>query len=71
MQNSELRARVNVQISELRMVNFLETAEAELMDFCRMTGHRSIHELGVGNMTTIDLAVAQYAKIPHDAEFRG
>jgi glutamate synthase domain-containing protein 2 len=70
-QRSKLRKRFDIQISAQRMVNFLEATEAELTDFCRMTGHSSIHELSVADMTTTDLAVAQYAAIPHAAEYQG
>ena len=42
-----------------------------LADYCRMTGHRSIHELSTADMTTTDLALAQNTGIPHAAAYQG
>jgi glutamate synthase domain-containing protein 2 len=70
-QKTKLRERFDIQISAQRLVNFLEATEAELTDFCRMTGHSNIHELSVADMTTTDLAVAKHAEITHAAEYQG
>jgi glutamate synthase domain-containing protein 2 len=70
-QKSELRKRFDIQISAQRLQDFLAATEAELTDFCRMTGHSSIHELSIADMTTTDLALAQSTGIPHAAAYQG
>jgi glutamate synthase domain-containing protein 2 len=70
-QQSALRRRFDIQISAQRLVNFLEAAESELLDYCRMMGHRHISELNVYDMVTLDPIVAQYTGIPHAGEYRG
>ncbi len=70
-QKSELRQRFDIQTSAGRLVNFLEATEAELLDFCRMTGRRQISELNAEDMVTTDPALARYGGIAHAAEYRG
>ena len=70
-QNSELRQRFDIQISAQRLVNFLEAAEAELTDFCRMLGHRQVTELNPDDLVTLDRDLADYAGIAHAAQYRG
>lgn len=70
-QKSELRARFDAQISAGRLVNFLEATERELVDFCRMMGHRRLSDLTINDLATLDQALAEYAGIPHAAEYRG
>ncbi|MCI0394560.1 MAG: glutamate synthase-related protein [Chloroflexi bacterium] len=70
-QRSELRNRFDIQISAQRLVNFLQATETELLDFCRMMGHRHVRELNKNDLVTLDMALAQYGRIPHAAEYRG
>ena len=70
-QRSELRDRFNIQTSAQRLVNFLEAAESELKDFCRMIGHRNIADLNVNDMVTTDMALAQFGGVTHAAQYLG
>jgi glutamate synthase domain-containing protein 2 len=70
-QKSELRDRFDIEMSARRLVNFLEAAEKQLKDFCRMTGHHKLSNLNKTDLVTMDMALAQYGGIPHAAEYRG
>jgi glutamate synthase domain-containing protein 2/nitrite reductase/ring-hydroxylating ferredoxin subunit len=70
-QRSELRARFEIQTSAQRLVNFLEASEAEMTDFCRMMGHRSIDQLNIQDMITTDMALAQFGGVRHAAQYAG
>ncbi|MFQ5616202.1 MAG: glutamate synthase-related protein [Anaerolineales bacterium] len=70
-QKSELRDRFNIQMSAKRLINFLEAAETELIDFCRMMGHREIGSLNSEDLITIDMGLAEYGDVAHAAEYRG
>ena len=69
-QQSALRQRFDVQISASRMLNFLETSEKQLVDFCRMMGYSSLTDLSRDDLVTTDMALAKYAGVYHAAEFR-
>ncbi len=70
-QRDNLRARFNIEVSAKRMANFLEATETEFADFCRMMGHRSIHDLSIDDVVTLDADLAAHTIIPHAAEYRG
>jgi glutamate synthase domain-containing protein 2 len=70
-QKSELRARFDIGISAQRLVNYLEASESELMDFCRMTSHKRVADLGIEDLVTTDMALAQYGGVAHAAAYQG
>jgi glutamate synthase domain-containing protein 2 len=70
-QKSNLRDRFDIEISARRLVNFLEAAEKQLKDFCRMTGHRNLSDLTKTDLITMDMALAQYGGIRHAAQYQG
>ena len=37
----------------------------ELMDFARLTGNRSIHDLSVADMCTVNSEISQYTRVEH------
>ena len=70
-QKTELRERFDIQISGKRLLNFLEAAEAQLLDFCRMLGHPKISDLNQNDLITMDRDLAHYAGLSHAAEYQG
>lgn len=70
-QKSELRERFDMVVSAQRLVNFLGATEEELLDFCRMLGHRNIADLNSEDLITTDEAFARYTNVAHAAEYRG
>jgi methylamine---glutamate N-methyltransferase subunit C len=64
-QDPGLRARLNVDESARWLANFLRVSTEELKDFARLTGHRSVHELSVGDLVTTSSEVSAHTSIPH------
>ncbi|KAA3648030.1 MAG: glutamate synthase [Chloroflexi bacterium] len=68
-QKSDLRARFDMQVSAQRLVNFLEAAEKQFLDYCRMIGYRNIAELSLDDLVTTDMALTEYAGVRHAAQY--
>lgn len=64
-QDPELRRRLNVGAAAQRVANFLNVSLSELRTFARVTGHRSLHDLDVRDLVTLDRDIAEYTDIPH------
>ena len=64
-QDPVLRARLNVDAAAKRVANFLNVSRAELEDFTRMTGHRSVHDLNLDDLCTINREISEYTDIRH------
>lgn len=64
-QDSELRARMNVEASAQRVANFLNVSLEELKTFARITGHSSVHDLRVDDLVTINREISEYTNIRH------
>lgn len=67
-QNPELRARFREEAAAARVGNFLKVSAKELEMFARITGHKDIHDLHVGDLVTVNESIAKYTAIPHAGE---
>lgn len=64
-QNQELRARLKEEAAAKRVANFLNVSFKELETFARITGHRSLHDLSVEDLVTVNREIAEHTNIPH------
>ena len=64
-QNPELRARLNMEAAAQRVANFLNVSLSELKTFARITGHSSVHDLSMADLTTLDKDIEEFTGIPH------
>ena len=64
-QDPLLRSRLDVDAAAQRVANFLDVSLRELKDFARMTGHRRLRDLGVGDLCTVNDDISRYAGIAH------
>ena len=66
-QDPELRKRLAVDKASQRVGNFLNVSTAELATFARITGHESVHDLGLEDIVTTSRDIADFTDIPHAA----
>jgi methylamine---glutamate N-methyltransferase subunit C len=64
-QDPELRARVNIENSAGWLANFIRVSTAELKDFARLTGNKSVHDLSVSDLITINSEISNHTSIEH------
>ena len=64
-QDPELRKRLHIEAAAQRVANYLHSSTEELRTFARITGHRNIHDLTVGDLCTISREISEYTNIPH------
>ena len=64
-QDPELRARLKIEAAAQRVANFLNCSLNELKTYARITGHRRLHDLNVGDLCTINREISDYTNIPH------
>ncbi len=64
-QDPELRARLDIDRSARRLENFLRVCTEELRTFARMTGNRSVHDLSVANLCTVNSEISGHTDIRH------
>ena len=64
-QDPELRARLQVETSTRRLERFLRVSTEELRDFARLTGHRDVHELAIGDLCTTNSEISSHTRIEH------
>lgn len=64
-QDESLRERLKTDAAAQRVANFLNVTKEELKTFGRITGHDNVHELGLGDICTINREIAEYTDIPH------
>ena len=64
-QNPELRERLKVKESSLRVANYLNVSFLELKTFARITGHRNLHDLSIEDLVTINREISEYTNIRH------
>ena len=70
-QDPELRSRLKVDAAAQRVANFLAVSKEEIEMFCRTTGRKSIQDLDVSDLITLDEDIAKYTSIPHAGEAFG
>ena len=64
-QDPDLRARLDVDAAARRVANFLNVSLAELKQFARLTGHRSVHDLNVDDLCTTNREISGFTDIAH------
>lgn len=64
-QDPELRARMDIEASAQRVANFLNVSLEELKTFARITGHSSVHGLGIEDLITINREISEYTNLRH------
>ena len=67
-QNPELRAKFDSAKATQGVANFLNVTLRELKTFARITGHKSIHDLNLSDLITIDPEIAKFTGIAHAGE---
>lgn len=64
-QDEELRERLNLDNSAIRLSNYLNVTLKELKTFARITGHDNIHDLCVEDLCTVNSEISMYTRIKH------
>ncbi len=64
-QNPELRERLQTSAAAQRVANYLNVSRKELETFARVTGHRSVHDLSIDDLVTLDRDIVEYTNIRH------
>lgn len=64
-QDAELRKRLRLDESAMRVANFLNCSLEELKTFARITGHHDVHELSVEDLCTVSDEIANHTNIMH------
>ena len=64
-QDSELRKRLDVEKSAVRLANYLRVCTEELKTFARLTGHNGVHQLNNSDLFTTHSEIATYTNIEH------
>ena len=64
-QDTELRKRLNIDISAERVANYFRVIKSELETFARVTGHYDIHELGYSDIVTINREISEFTPVRH------
>lgn len=64
-QDENLRARLKVEAAAQRVGNYLNVSNEELKTFARITGHKNVHDLRVGDLCTINREISDYTNIEH------
>ena len=64
-QDPALRKNVNIGTAAKRVANFLNVTRNELKTFARVSGHRSIHDLSVGDLATANSEISHHTDIRH------
>ena len=64
-QNPELRKRLNIENAAIRAANYLQVVKEELKTFARVTGHKSVHELNLSSLITLNRDISDYTGIAY------
>jgi len=64
-QDSELRARLDVDASAGRLENFLRVSTEEIKDFARLTGNDDVHKLSIQDLCTTNSEISNHTEIEH------
>ncbi len=64
-QDPALRARLDVDISALRVANFFKAVTEELRDFARLTGNDNVHHLSLADLCTTNSEISNHTPIEH------
>jgi glutamate synthase domain-containing protein 2 len=64
-QEPELRARLSIDKSAVRLENFLKVCTSELRDFARLTGNNDVHGLSISDLCTVNSEISNHTEISH------
>lgn len=64
-QDEELRKRLSVDKASKQVENYFVTVQKELETFCKITGHRNIHEFSTKDIITTSQEIANNTNITH------
>ena len=64
-QDDELRKRIKIETAAKRVENYLKVSTEELKTFARITGHKDVHELNIGDLCTVNSEISDYTDIRH------
>ena len=64
-QKPELRKRLDIEKSAGRVANYLQAVNNELKTFARVTGHKSVHELSLSSLVTLDRDISDFTGIAY------
>jgi len=64
-QDSELRARLDIDIAAQRVANFLSCSLEELKTYARITGHRDVHDICIDDIVTVNREISGFTNIRH------
>lgn len=64
-QDENLRRRLDQPKAAARVANYFKVVKEELKTFARITGHRSIHDLGYRDLCTISREISEFTPIEH------
>ena len=59
-QDPELRRRLDIKKAAERVYNFLTVSNNELKTFARVTGHKSVHDLSLSDLVTLDRDISDF-----------
>jgi hypothetical protein len=54
-----------VDVSAVKLANFLRVSAAELRDFARLTGSDDVHKLAVADLCTANSEISNYTDVEH------
>lgn len=64
-QDPELRKRLNIERSAIRLANFIRVCTSELKDFARLTGNDNVHSLSAADLCTTNSEISGHTTIEH------
>jgi len=64
-QDPELRKRIDIDKSALRLANYLNVCTDELKDFARITANKTVHALSLYDLCTSNAEISAHTNIKH------
>lgn len=64
-QDEELRKRLSVDKASKQVENYFATVQKELETFCKITGHKNIHEFSTKDIITTSQEIANNTNVTH------
>ncbi len=64
-QDPSLRENLDIDHAARRLHNFLKVSTAELEDFTRLTGNKSVHDLSIRDLRTTNSEISDHTAVKH------
>ena len=64
-QNTELRARMDIDQSAKQLENFLRVSTEELKNFARLSGNNDVHQLSIEDLCATNSEISDYTDVKH------